>query len=170
MVATYSYLNKTFSVDLTYYPHFKLACHPLFIPGPEFAGTATHLKCKAAYLKQEGLGHIKVALASADTTSFLEILQAHFGQADLMDSNDEEDVPIKEEEGASEKIKEIGNLAKVELLFSMKSIPLITAGIPEDLLPLLGAETQSHYHCQAFQCGLDFSRRPVPVITFNMII
>ena len=54
-----------------------------------------------------------MALAGSDTTSFLGILQPHFGQASLIDSNDE-DVPIEEEEGTSEKTKEIGNLAKAE--------------------------------------------------------
>ena len=64
-----------------------------------------------------------------------------------------------EEEGTSEKTKEIGNLAKVELAFPLKSIPLNTAGIPEDLLPLCGPEVQSCYHCEAFHCGLDSTQK-----------
>ena len=100
----------------------------------------------------------KVALATIDTPSFLEILQAHFGQVGLIDSNNEESVPIKEEEGTSQKTKEIGNLAKAELVFPLKSIPLVTACIPEDL-PLCGPEAQSYYQCQAFQCSLDFTQK-----------
>ena len=125
---------------------------------------ATHLEWKAAYLKWEGLWHIKIALASTDTSSFQEILQAHFDQDSLIDSSDEEDVPVEEEEGTSEetkaeKTKEIGNIATAELVFHFKSIPLIVAVIPEDLLALHCPEAQSSYNCQAPQCGLDFTQK-----------
>ena len=107
----------------------------------------------------EGLGYIKVALTGTDTSSFWKILQAHFGQASLIDSNDEEDVPVEEERGTSEKVKEIGILAKAELVFPMKSTPLITNGIPEDFLSLYGPKAQSCYHYQALQCGLNFFQK-----------
>ena len=121
-------------------------------------------------MRCEGLEHIKIALAHTATSSFLDILQAHFGHAGLIDSSEEkEDVPIteeKEEEGTSEETKmgkttEMGNLASAELVFPFKSIPLVIAGIPKDLLPLCGCEVQSHYHCQAHQCGLDFAQKAI---------
>ena len=42
-----------------------------------------HLEEKAAQLKHEGLGRIKIALTGTDTSSFLEILEGHFGHVDL---------------------------------------------------------------------------------------
>ena len=102
-----------------------------------------------------------------DTSSFLDILQAHFGHAGLVNSSDGEDVPIeeeKEEDGAAEETKtgktnEMSNLASAEFGFPFKSIPLVITGIPEDLLLLHGPEVQSCYHCQAPQCGLDFAQK-----------
>ena len=47
--------------------------------------------------RQEVLGHIKMALANTDTSSLLNILQAHFGQAELLESDEEEDVWVGEE-------------------------------------------------------------------------
>ena len=72
----------------------------------------------------------------------------------------------KREEGAVEetktgKTKEIGNLASAELVFSFNPIPLVIAGIPEDLLPLCGPEVQSHYNSQAPKHGLHFSQKAV---------
>ena len=92
----------------------------------------------------------------------------HFGHAGLIKSSDEEeDVPAEKdrgEEGAGEetktgKAKEMGNLASAELVFPFKSIPLVTTGIPETFLPLCGPEVQSHYYCQAPQCGSDFAQK-----------
>ena len=51
---------------------------------------AAHLEHKVVQLRQEGLGCIKMALTSTDTSSLLNILQAHFGQADLSESEEEE--------------------------------------------------------------------------------
>ena len=169
----YLFLPKTFSVDLTYDLHFiwthshpspSLKWHSLFIPGSNLLELTTYLEQNAGYLKWEWLGCIKIAMAGTATSSFLEILQAPFGQAGLINSSDEEDVPIKEEEGTfeetkAEKTKEIGNLATVELVFPFKSIPLVVAAIPKDLLPLHGCEAQSQYHYQAPQCGLDFAQK-----------
>ena len=44
---------------------------------------ATHLEEKAAKLKQEGLGKIKIALAGCNTSSLLETLEGAFGSIDL---------------------------------------------------------------------------------------
>ena len=57
---------------------------------------AAHLEQKAAQLKCEGLGQIKMVLAGTDTSSLLEILQAHFGHVASSES-DEEDVLVEEE-------------------------------------------------------------------------
>ena len=67
-----------------------------------------------------------------------------------------------EEEGAADKaqagkVKEMSTLASAELVFPSKSIPLVIAGIPKNLLPLHGPKTQSHYHCQVSQSNLDFA-------------
>ena len=43
---------------------------------------ATHLEEKAARLKQEGLGKIKVALAGCNTSSLLETQEGAFGFID----------------------------------------------------------------------------------------
>ena len=109
---------------------------PFSFQGLHLLELATNLEQKATYLKWEGLGHIKIVLASTDTSSFLEILQAHFGQAALSIQVEKEDVHIEEEEGTSEetkaeKTKKIGNLATVQLVFPFKSIPLIVAASPQ---------------------------------------
>ena len=54
-----------------------------------------HLKQKAAQLKCEGLGQIKMALAGKDTSSLLEIPQVHFGCVVSSESDEEEDVWLK---------------------------------------------------------------------------
>ena len=43
---------------------------------------AAHLEEKAAQLRHEGLGRIKIALTGMDT-SVLEILEGHFGHMDM---------------------------------------------------------------------------------------
>ena len=53
----------------------------------------------------------------------------------------------------------MSNLATAELVFPFKSIPLVIAGIPENLLSLHGPEVQSCYHHQVLQCGLDFDQK-----------
>ena len=89
-------------------------------------------------------------MASTDTSSLLNILQVHFGQVELSESDEEENVHIWEEktsealEETIAKPKEVSNLAVAELV--------------DNLLPLHGPEVQSHYHCQVPQCGLDFTQ------------
>ena len=98
---------------------------------------AAHLKQKAAELRHEGLGQIKIALAGANASSLLEILQVHFGHVASLESDEEESV-LEEEEKTSEvaeevtaKPLEVGNLSTAELVFPFKSSPLVVAGIPE---------------------------------------
>ena len=94
-----------------------------------------------------------MALASPETSSLLEILQAHFGHVKPSESDEEADVLVEEEKasGTSEvtvKSKEVGNLATAELVFPFQSTPLVIAGIPKNYLPLHGPKTQSCYHSQ----------------------
>ena len=62
------------------------------------------------------------------------------------------------------------SLATVELVFPMKSIPLVVAGIPEVFLPLHNPETLSHYRCQYPNCTQAFSQKQKPATIFAVII
>ena len=87
-------------------------------------------------------GISKKAFAGTNTSSLLEILQAHFGYVNPSESVEEEDVSFEEEkasgtsEDVSVKSKEVGNLATTELVFPFQSIPLVTMDIPKNYLPL----------------------------------
>ena len=52
-----------------------------------------------------------------------------------------------------------GSLASAELVFPVKSVPTVTAGIPEPFLPVCGPETLSLYHCQFPSCTLEFTQK-----------
>ena len=56
-------------------------------------------------------------------------------------------------------IVEENKLTTAKLVFPMKSIPLVIAGLPESLIPLCGPETLSHYTCQYPSCHLEFSQK-----------
>ena len=58
------------------------------------------------------------------------------------------------------------SLVTAELVFPMKSIPLIVAGIPESLLPLHGPETLSCYRCQYPKCIQAFHKMQQAVTIF----
>ena len=111
---------------------------------------ATHLEEKAARLKHEGLGKIKIALADCNTSSLLDTLGA-FGPID------QENISIasipEAKETVTENVPSIPSPAKcdpigVELVFPTQAIPLVITGIPESLLPIPGPEAQSYYRCQ----------------------
>ena len=114
---------------------------------------ATHLE-KAARLKCEGLGKIKIALAGCSTSSLLDTLEGAFGfinqenistaSISKMKESTKEDIPLSSPIPSSEESALIG----AELVFPMQSIPLAVAGISESFLPLHGPETQSCYRCQ----------------------
>ena len=119
---------------------------------------AAHLESKAAQLKWEGLSKIKIALAGTDTSSLMRLLEGCFGSVELSPpsppastkvAEPPEEHPAEEVAGSdpSSPVAE-SSLATVELVFPVKSIPLIVAGIPEVFLPLHGPETLSHYRCQ----------------------
>ena len=100
---------------------------------------ATHLEEKAARLKREGLGKIKIALMGCNTSSLLETLEGAFG------SIDQKNISIasipKAKETVTEDIPstpsptESGPIG-TELVFPTQAIPLVIAGIPESLLPI----------------------------------
>ena len=119
---------------------------------------ATHLEEKAARLKHEGLGKIKIALAGCNTSSLLDTLEGAFGFVDQenistasiseMKESTREEIPLCSPIPSSEESGLIGT----ELVFPVQSIPLVVAGIPESFLPLHGPETQSCYRCQFPDC------------------
>ena len=106
-------------------------------------------------------------MARTDTSSLLEVLQAHFGCVTSSESDEEENVLAKEEKTseAVEEIvaetREVGNLATAELVFPFRSSSLV-AGIPEMYLHLCGPETLSHYHCHVPPYTLDFAQKTAP--------
>ena len=118
---------------------------------------ATHLEEKAARLKPEGLGKIKVALAGYNTSSLLDTLEGAFGSIDQEEisttSISEIKEATKEHTPLSPSIPspEESGLIGAELVFPTQSICLVMAGIPETLLPLYRPEMQSHYRCQFWE-------------------
>ena len=115
----------------------------LYLQGLNLLELAAHLEKKAALLRHEGLGRIKIALAGTDTSSLLEILEGHFGCIDLDTSKStvsteksEKEATIEEEtSNIPEKISatpsNVGSLATMELAFPLKSIPIVIAGLSE---------------------------------------
>ena len=105
---------------------------------------ATHLEEKAAKLKREGLGKIKIALAGSNTSSLIYTLEGVFGIIDLetisLASIPETKEVVTEDIPSSPSPTESGPL-EVELVFPIRVIPLVIAGIPESLLPIHGPET-----------------------------
>ena len=116
---------------------------------------ATHLEEKAAQLRCEGQGQIKIALARTDTSSLLEILQGYFGHVDTSESNEsaeDSDKGSTTEEKTPQVIEntpttlpDVCGLSTVELVFPLKSIPTVVASLPESYLPLHGPEILSQY-------------------------
>ena len=130
---------------------------------------ATHLEEKAAQLRCEGLSQIQIALARMVTSSLLEILQGYFSCVDSSESTESAEESNKElttEEKTPEVIEktptilpDVGGLSIVELVFPLKSIPTVVAGLPKTYLPLCGPETLSQYQCQFLSCTLEFSQK-----------
>ena len=116
---------------------------------------AAHLEGKAARLRHKGLGKVKVALAGTNTSFLLDILEGYFGQQDPDTSQstislEEVEADISVEDVTSNIPKKIfpsvpvsGSLAATELVFPLKLVPTVIAGIPEPFLPVHGLETLS---------------------------
>ena len=58
-------------------------------------------------------------------------------------------------------IPEISSLVTAKLVFPLKSIPTIVAGLPKTCLPLRGPETLSQYQFQFLLRLLEFSQKAV---------
>ena len=143
----------------SYLPFFLLilTCPPflfyfffLYFQGLNLLELAAHLEEKAAQLRCEGLGSIKIALAGTDTSSLLEILQGYFGHVDCSEPTEsaeesnkglttEEKIPeVAERTSTSSPVD--SQLATAELVFPLKSIPTAVTGLPKTYLspfPLL---------------------------------
>ena len=123
---------------------------------------ATHLEEKAAKLKHEGLGKIKIALAGCNTSSLIDTLEGAFGIIDLetisLASIPETKEVVTEDIPSTPSPTDSGPL-EVELVFPTRVIPLIIAGIPESLLPIHGPEMQSCYSCQFMDCTQIFLQK-----------
>ena len=101
---------------------------------------ATHLEEKAARLKCEGLGKIKIALAGCNTSSLLGTLEGAFGFVDQenistasiseMKESTKEEIPLSSPIPSSEESGLIG----AELVFPMQSIPHCSSWYPRILL------------------------------------
>ena len=115
-----------------------------------------------------------LALASTDSSSLLEILEGAFGHTDLDTTNTTSSVstdittqePIvmeKLSEKPPEKVSVIppgeSSLASAELVFPLKSVPSVIAGLPKSLLPCHGPESLSHYRCQHSSCDQEFLQK-----------
>ena len=130
---------------------------------------AAHLESKAPQLKQEGLSKIKIALTGTDTSSLIRLLEGCFGSVESSPpsppastefAEPSEEHPTEEVSGSdpSSPVAE-SSIATAELVFPMKSIPLVVAGIPEVFLPLCGTETLLCYRCQYPNCIQAFSQK-----------
>ena len=93
----------------------------------------THLEEKAAKLKCEDLGKIKIALMGCNTSSLVDTLEGAFG------SIDQETISIasipKAKEAVTEDVPSTPSPTEsgptgVELVFPTQAIPLVIAGIP----------------------------------------
>ena len=128
----------------------------IYFQGIHLLELTSHLEKKATQLQREGLGRIKMALAGTDTSSLLEILEGTFGNFDLntTSSSISTDTPAQKPtttekpseeplETASVAPPEESSLASAELVFPLKSIPLMIAGLPKSLLPFCSPETLS---------------------------
>ena len=141
----------------------------VYFQGLTLLELAAHLEGKVARLRKEGLGKVKVALASTNTSFLLDILEGCFGQQEPDTSQSTispeeveanisvEDVISNIPEKTFPSVPVSGGLAAAELVFPLKSVPTVIAGIPEPFLPVRGLETLSLYQCQFPSCTLEFS-------------
>ena len=120
-------------------------------------------------MRCEGLSKIKIAIARTVTSSLTRLLEGCFGSGDPSPPSPPASTEITglPEQHPAEEISESepsspiadSSLATAELVFPMKSIPLVVASIPEVSLPLYSPETLSHYRCQFPDCTQAFSQK-----------
>ena len=114
---------------------------------------------------------MKIALAGTNTSSLLHILEGCFihekldtSQSTVSTEKAETETTIGEAtsnllEKTPATFPDSGGLATAELVFPLKSIPTVIAGLPEPFLPVCGLETLSHYCSQIPACTLEFSQK-----------
>ena len=132
----------------------------LSLQGLTLLDLAAHLEDKAAKLRHEGLGKVKIALTGHRTSSLLEILKGCFAHENLDTSQstvstekaEKETIVGEEASNLPEKIpatlSDSEGLTTMELVFPLKSICTVIASLPEPFLPVHSPETLSHYPCQ----------------------
>ena len=115
---------------------------------------AAHLEGKAARLRCEGLGKVKVALAGTNTSFLLDILEGCFGQQDPDTS--QSTISLKEAETDITVEDVTSNIPEKTL----PPVP-ISGGLAsaEPFLPVCGLETLSSYCCQFPSYTLEFSQK-----------
>ena len=125
---------------------------------------STHLERKAAHLHLEGLGKIKMALASSETSSLIEILEGAFSRvdSDTASTISIDDIPVQmpTTSQTSTEEKPLENMPTTSSEESSLATAVITA-IPESLLSLFGPETLSSSRCQYPSCDEEFSQKAV---------
>ena len=111
--------------------HFK-QCLFLFLQGLTLLELAAHLAGKAAKLRLEGLGKVKIALAGTNTSFLLDILEGCFGHENLDTSQftvstEKAETETTIEEATSNLLEKTpatlldsGGLATAELVFPLK--------------------------------------------------
>ena len=122
---------------------FKRYIFLVYFQGLTLLELAAHLEGKAAKLRCKGLGKVKIALAGTNTSFLLDILEGCFGQKDPNTSQptislEEAETDITVEDVTSNILEKTlptlpvsGGLASAELVFPLKSIPTVIAGIPK---------------------------------------
>ena len=127
-----------------------------------------------------------MALVGTETSSLLEILEGSFGHVDLETSitSSSIETSIKKstmDEQLSEKTSETAGktsvspsdergVASAELVFPVKSTPLIIAGLPKSFLQICGLETLSCHRYQYPSCTLEFSKKQLHATMFTTTI
>ena len=162
--------------------HFKWCLFSYFLQGLTLLELATHLAGKAAKLRHEGLGKVKIAPAGTNTSFLLDILEGCFSHESLETSQstvstEKAEMETTVEEAASNlpaktpaTLPDSGGLTTAELVFPLKLTPTVIADPPEPFLPICGPETLSHYCCHFPSCTLNSPKKLQPVITFDVII
>ena len=141
---------------------------------------AAHLESKAAQLKQEGLGKLKVALAGTDTSSLTRLLEGCFGSVDPSPPSPSasteiteppEEHPTEEASGnePSSPIAE-SSISTAQLVFPMKSIPLVITGIPETSLPFVAQKPCHIIDASSQTAPKSFHRKHQLATTFVVTI
>ena len=146
-------------------------CFSCLFLGSDLIRVAVHLEGKAAKLRCQGLGKVKIALAGTNTSFYwisgkgvlainIWILpNPPFPSKETETGPTIKDATSNIPEKTPPTLPDSGGLATAELVFPLKSIPTVIAGIPEPFLPVHGPETLSLNCCQFPSCTQEFSQK-----------